>query len=188
MDFLSTLGSLVGMGGSGGLGQMDLMSNDPSKLLNAGKVGVANNLGAGVAGLANAMDLSAGQDAMKIGMANAMPEKQPFDLKGLATDLQGMAEKRAAQQQEAEKSMQQQMAQDAAASGLSNQQGVMAAAPPQQAQQVAQAMAQPSPAMAAMSGGMGGSPAMQAMQGQPQQVGIGAQPSVQEMMRRIYGR
>jgi hypothetical protein len=146
----------------------------------APNVGVANNLDAGKVGMP---DLSANQDAMKIGMEAAVPEEKAFDLKGLATDLNAILKSQEQKQAEITSELD-------AAMAANKPQGVLPATPMAPAQQVGAAQAMPSPAAMAMSGqpqpGMSG--AMQAIQGQQPSVGIGAQPSVQEMMRRIYGQ
>lgn len=143
-------------------------------------VGVANNLGANQVGIT---DFSASQDAMKMGMEAAAPEEKPFDLKGLATDLNAILKSQEQKQAEITSELD-------AAMAANKPQGATPAAPMAPAQQVGAAQAMPSPAAMAMSGqpqaGMSG--AMQAIQGQQPSVGVGAQPSVQEMMRRIYGQ
>ena len=178
MDYkqLALLDMIGGKGGSLGLTGMDNLAATPN-------VGIANS--AGLINKVGMPDLSQGQDAMKMGMqAAAAPEEKPFDLKGLASDLNAILKSQQAKQADITSELD-------AAMTANQPQGVTRAAPqPTQAQQVGMAQAMPSPAMQAMGGGMqGASSAMSAIQGgQPQGVGIGAQPSVQEMMRRIYGR
>lgn len=186
MDFgglLGLLGDKIGFGGA-----LDLATNDPSKLVGGGLLGladkadigfpaglgIANNLGAGGVGMAA---LAGNKDIAKEAMTSATPATKAFDLKGLATDLNALAQSREESSTETESMLNQAMAKtmQAAGSGLTRPpQGALPASPPAPSAQIARA-ANPSPAAQAI------------MSGAPAGTGFGAQPSVQDMMRRLYG-
>lgn len=176
MDYkqLALLDMISGKNGSLGLTGQDNLTTTPN-------VGIANSVG--LNNTVGMPDLSQGADSMKIGMqAAAATEEKPFDLKGLASDLNAMMKSQQQKQADITSQLDQAMA-------ANQPQGVTTATPqPTQAQQVGVAQALPSPAMQAIGGvSQASSPAMAAIKSTQPQTGFGAQPSVQDMMRRLYG-
>jgi hypothetical protein len=175
---LGALGSKLGFGGA-----IDFATQDPMKIAAGGLIGpsgvdFANNLGAGSAGIANAMDLSQGQDIAGASMQKAADETpKPFELKDLSSQLSSLAKQREERQAEIESSLKSGMAQtmQQAGSGLMQPpQGAMMNSPMAQNAQIANA---PNPSGAAQA----------IMGGNPAGVGIGAQPNIHEMVRRLRG-
>ena len=114
------------------------------------------------------------QDAGQIGTE----AQKPFNIKGLANDLNEMAKSQQAMSEEDAKRRQALQAQMAKMpSGLMAQpQGGMPTTPPTQGAAMGVQAGMPSNAMQAIQGGL------------PAGVGMGAQPNVHELMKRFYGR
>lgn len=172
-------GGLAGLAGGMGAGAMDVTADNA--LAAAPTVGVDNSMGIAPQGVGmapnvgEAVDLSGGVSpaamAMQGAAEQATEQKNKFDLKRMAEGVNqiaaGQNEDRDARMKSLEASM---ASANKPVSSLGAGVGIGGSAP-------AALPAQPtSGAMQAIQGGM-----------QPQGVGIGAQPSVQEMMRRIYG-